>query len=168
MGGIARYDATSFRLVLPSIQYEVLPDVQWCYSALLYSATKAILALCVVHHSKAHSCLNRQLQCYSSLWATKDYTSTIHVHLLLGWLSKYFLLNWLCINCFIFIFHTVEYTASLKCDFAAAESTVRKTNPEWGFDTWMPIKTDTHRFVFIILNFIIISFSLKIEAVHPV
>lgn len=59
-----------YEVVLSSIQYEVLPEVQWCYGALLYSATKAILIFicCVVqHHSKAHSCLNAQLQRYSLL-----------------------------------------------------------------------------------------------------
>lgn len=32
-----------YEVFLPSIQYEVLPEVQWCYGALLYSATKAIM-----------------------------------------------------------------------------------------------------------------------------
>ncbi len=57
---------------------------------------------------------------------------------------------------------------------STAKSTVQENNPEWVcfcffvfLNTWMPIKTDTNRFVYH-SYFIIISFSLKMEVVHPV
>lgn len=34
-----------YEVVFQSIQYEVLPSVQWCYGALLYNATETIMIL---------------------------------------------------------------------------------------------------------------------------